>query len=1630
MSLTSLFRPSRVLLALTLATLFHCTSDRVPDGQCEFNADCANGLVCANRYCRAPCRSDADCAAGARCVAGDNPGATACVPLPAGTPACQRDSDCAPGQACFDGLCRPQCQTSYDCQVVNPRSTCVAHRCVPGCAVFRADCDLVLSNGCEVNTQSDVRNCSACGRACPAGQVCSGGACRASGCAGAGETSCDGSCFNLQTDLANCGSCGHACPAGANASATCAAGVCGLTCNPGFGDCDGSASNGCEAPLSTGANCGACGVRCSGDTPTCAMGGGGAYACTAAACDGTLCGGACVNTQTDLANCGACGNACPAGPDSTASCEAGRCLLRCTDAARYADCDGNPRTGCEAAIATDAMNCGACGARCADRSNATGVCAGTACGITCAPGFGNCDGVEANGCEADTRADPTHCGACATACMAPANATATCAAGACGFTCNAGSADCDRAAANGCEVDTQSDRANCGACGRACAAGEVCSRGVCTSTCGAGETNCAGSCANLNTSEANCGACGRACANPANASASCAAGRCGFTCTAGFGDCDGNPANGCETSLLGSAASCGRCGNACAVPNAVAGCDAGRCVVGACNPGFADCDGAPANGCEVDTRSTPASCGACGRTCAPPNATAACASGACAIGRCNAGFADCDRNPANGCEVNTNTSTAHCGGCGAACSSAGGTASCAAGACGIACATGRGNCNMSAADGCEVDLNTAAANCGTCGRACALPNASAVCAAGACAVGTCNPGFGNCDGAAANGCEVNTTNTVAHCGGCGRACSLPNATAACGAGACVVAACNPGFADCDRNPANGCEVNLNTDPARCGACITACSTAGGTASCTAGACGIACAAGRGNCNGAVGDGCEVDLTTAVANCGACGAACALAHATPVCAAGSCAVGACAPGFLNCDGLAANGCEVNPQTDTANCGACGARCGAGQVCSLGVCTLVCGTGLTNCGGRCVALATDTANCGACGTACPARANAAATCAAGACGFACNPGFANCDGAAANGCEVNLNTDPAHCGACTTACSAAGGTASCTAGACGITCATGRGNCNGAVGDGCEVDTTASVANCGGCGSACSLPNATAACSASRCAVASCNAGFADCDGVAANGCEVNTNTSASNCGRCGNTCSLPNATAACSAGACAVAACTAPFGNCDGAAANGCEVDTSSTVAHCGGCGMACSANNGVPTCAAGACRIACTQTRSCPGFTCLFTADWGDCNGNPRADGCETNLLTTSNCGACGAACSFANASAICGAVGPACGLSACNAGFADCNAASSDGCEVNTTSDSANCGACGTSCAAATRANNYPHTCRTSVCRPANDACAAATPINLASGRDIWFEGFNTGATTDLVAPCQGGSQADVWYSFTLTQREVVYADTFGDGATHAAATWDTVLFLASSCTTAMTSPPANELYCDDDAALTGCSTGSNRSHVYAVLNPGTYYLALAGYSGNRGRAWVRFQHLPVGTSAIALSVNPLGSVPTITGTLAAGASQIAGTCGGAGTEVSYWWRTCPGDNQARYGRSLRASTCDARTAFDTVVYIRQSDPTQDQCIDDDGVTNCAAHSTSSTVGTRFVPDAGLHVVTVDAYASTVGFYVLNISWMDIIGALDPLHLLHRPRRPAPAPRRRAELGADRPRG
>lgn len=111
-----------------------------------------------------------------------------------------------------------------------------------------------------------------------------------------------------------------------------------------------------------------------------------------------------------------------------------------------------------------------------------------------------------------------------------------------------------------------------------------------------------------------------------------------------------------------ASATCQRCD----LPNATARCVAGACAVAACAPGFANCNADPADGCETDLR-TVTNCGACGIVCpAPPHVVVACVAGAC-TGVCETGFGDCNEKAQDGCERDLTSDKRHCGACGTRC---------------------------------------------------------------------------------------------------------------------------------------------------------------------------------------------------------------------------------------------------------------------------------------------------------------------------------------------------------------------------------------------------------------------------------------------------------------------------------------------------------------------------------------------------------------------------------------------------------------------------------------------------------------------------------------------------------------------------------------------------------------------------------------------------------------------------------------------------------------------------------------------------------------------------------------------------------------------------------------------------
>jgi hypothetical protein len=483
-----------------------------------------------------------------------------------------------------------------------------------------------------------------------------------------------------------------------------------------------------------------------------------------------------------------------------------------------------------------------------------------------------------------------------------------------------------------------------------------------------------------------CGSCGTPC-DRHHATATCASGACAVgTCDAGFDDCNGTDADGCETSL-DTTHDCGSCGMACSLPHAVAQCGASGCEIASCHAGWADCDTLPGTGCEaslasatscgacttvcdavsplcgvdaVGTRACVAlcaapapmmcgtscvdpliavsDCGGCGTPCVAAHREPTCSAGACGGGVCDTGWADCNGDPVDGCERSVTTST-DCGACGTPCASATADTTCASGSCEVvSCAPGTIDCDGDGSNGCETDA-TSPLSCGACGVSCSGTTSLCGATAGggfACVASCAAPLPDACSGRC-----VDLDTDVERCGSCTNACSLVDASALCRGGICRVQSCDPGLANCNADPSDGCETNLATDTAHCGDCGNPCpSGPGGTAVCSGSTCSLRCDAGRGDCDGMPSTGCERSLDT-LTDCGGCGVPCAPASATGECTTGTCTIVACAANHDDCDGNAGTGCEADLLSDRRHCGSCSGTCnGMTGMCCNGTCAHAC------------------------------------------------------------------------------------------------------------------------------------------------------------------------------------------------------------------------------------------------------------------------------------------------------------------------------------------------------------------------------------------------------------------------------------------------------------------------------------------------------------------------------------------------------------------------------------------------------------------------------------------------------------------------------------------------------------------
>jgi hypothetical protein len=124
-------------------------------------------------------------------------------------------------------------------------------------------------------------------------------------------------------------------------------------------------------------------------------------------------------------------------------------------------------------------------------------------------------------------------------------------------------------------------------------------------------------------------------------------------------------------------------------------------------------------------------------------------------------------------------------------------------------------------------------------------------------------------------------------------------------------------------------ANTGTDNADCGTCGHACASG---LSCVSGVCTASCSPSETVCGGLC-----TNTSYDPSNCNSCGHTCSFSNGSAACAGGTCYLTACDSGHLDCNHVQGDGCEVDRNTDAANCASCGHACGLGETCSAGACT---------------------------------------------------------------------------------------------------------------------------------------------------------------------------------------------------------------------------------------------------------------------------------------------------------------------------------------------------------------------------------------------------------------------------------------------------------------------------------------------------------------------------------------------------------------------------------------------------------------------------------------------------------------------------------------------------------------------
>lgn len=231
----------------------------------------------------------------------------------------------------------------------------------------------------------------------------------------------------------------------------------------------------------------------------------------------------------------------------------------------------------------------------------------------------------------------------------------------------------------------------------------------------------------------------------------------------------------------------------------------------------------------------------------------------------------------------------------------------------------------------------------------------------------------------------------------------------------------------------------------------------------------------------------------------------------------------------------------------------------------------------------------------------------------------------------------------------------------------------------------------------------------------------------------------------------------------------------------------------------------------------------------------------------------------------------------------------------------------------------------------------------PDNDKAAGA--IDVGAGGEFTVDLTYANDDTNKTGPfCGGDGGRDVYYKIHLDKDEAIYLDTFGSD-------FDSIVrVFHGACHDG--GEPGNT-QCHDDAC------GGVQTQAVWDLTAGDNCIVVDQSSSDDTTGSLTL-HVERGRR----SGEPIHLGDSVTGTTVGATDQSTGPCLNIpGPDVGYHFTECPGDSD-----TFVASTCNAVTAYDDVVYIRGPNGFL-RCNDDDaactaGVGNLNATTTPVTVG------------------------------------------------------------------